>query len=125
MRSSEETAENGRRVAPPVDADLSSLSKKTIYGLFIAKGFLRFLYRFDWPRVSFFTFCLLLPRGVVRLAFGAAFLRAARFTFLRSSLSVMLLVFAMCVSLSELDWGGQNYKKRDLFRIKKLSSALL
>jgi hypothetical protein len=31
----------------------------------------------------------------VRGPFGAAFLRAARFPFLRSSLSVMLLVFAM------------------------------
>ena len=53
-------------------------------------------YRFDWPRASFFTLALFSPRGVVRLPLGAAFLREARFTFLRSVLSVMLFVFAMC-----------------------------
>jgi hypothetical protein len=33
---------------------------------------------------------------VVRLALGAAFLRAARFSFFRSSLSSILVVFATC-----------------------------
>ena len=51
-------------------------------------------YRFDWPRTSFLTFFLFEPRGVVRLALGAAFLREARFTFLRSALSSIFLVFA-------------------------------
>jgi hypothetical protein len=54
------------------------------------------LYRFDWPRTSFLTFFLFDPRGVVRLAFGAAFLRATRFSFLRSSLSATLVVSATC-----------------------------
>ena len=53
-------------------------------------------YRFDWPRANFLTFRLFDPRGVVRLALGAAFLRAARFSFLRSSLSSILVVFATC-----------------------------
>ena len=35
------------------------------------------------PRAAFFSFCLFSPRGVVRLALGAAFLRAARFSFFR------------------------------------------
>jgi hypothetical protein len=47
------------------------------------------------PRTSFLTFFLLDPRGVVRFAFGAAFLRAARFTFLRSSVLSIFLVFAI------------------------------
>jgi len=38
---------------------------------------------------------LFAPRAPVRGPFGAAFFRAARLTFLRSCLSVMLLVFAM------------------------------
>ena len=52
-------------------------------------------YRLLWPREAFFTLALFSPRAPVRGPFGAAFFRAARFTFLRSSLSVMLLVFAM------------------------------
>ncbi len=56
------------------------------------------VYRFDWPRANFLTFFLFEPRGVVRLALGAAFLRAARFTFLRSVLSSILAVFATCTS---------------------------
>lgn len=63
--------------------------------LILFRPSLRSSYRFDWPRANFFTLALFSPRGVVRLPLGAAFLRAARFTFLRSSLSVMLLVFAM------------------------------
>jgi hypothetical protein len=51
-------------------------------------------YRFDWPRTIFFTFFLAAPRGVVRLPLGAAFLRAARFSFFRSSLSSILVVSA-------------------------------
>jgi hypothetical protein len=52
------------------------------------------LYRFDTPRTNFFTFFLFDPRGVVRLALGAAFLRAVRFTFLRSALSSIFFVSA-------------------------------
>lgn len=51
-------------------------------------------YRFDCPRANFLTFFLLEPRGVVRLALGAAFLRAARFSFFRSVLSSILVVSA-------------------------------
>ncbi len=43
-------------------------------------------YLFAVPRAIFFTLRFWEPRGVVRLAFGAAFLRAARFAFFRSSL---------------------------------------
>ena len=50
---------------------------------------------------AFLSFFLLEPRGVVRLALGAAFLRAARFTFLRSNLSSIFLVFANETSLTE------------------------
>lgn len=53
-------------------------------------------YRLDWPRTSFLSFFLLEPRGVVRLALGAAFLRAARFNFFRSILSSILVVSATC-----------------------------
>jgi hypothetical protein len=52
------------------------------------------LYRFDTPRASFFSFFLFSPRGPVRFALGAAFLRAVRFTFFRSSLSSILVVSA-------------------------------
>jgi len=54
----------------------------------------------DCPRASFLTFFLLEPRGVVRLALGAAFLRAARFSFLRSVLSSILVVSATKEPLS-------------------------
>jgi hypothetical protein len=57
-------------------------------------------YRFDWPRDAFLIFFFIEPRGVVRLALGAAFLRAARFTFFRSSLSSSFLVFATGKPLS-------------------------
>ncbi len=43
-------------------------------------------YRFDCPRASFLTFFFSDPRGVVRFALGAAFLRAARFNFLACGL---------------------------------------
>jgi len=46
------------------------------------------------PRTIFFTLRLAEPRGVVRFALGAAFLRAARFAFLRSSL-LSAVVFAI------------------------------
>lgn len=39
---------------------------------------------------------------MVRLAFGAAFLRAVRFVFLRSALSVMLFVFATLTSFASV-----------------------
>jgi hypothetical protein len=55
-------------------------------------------YRLLWPRDAFLTFCLFSPRAPVRGPFGAAALRAARLTFLRSCVSVMLLVFAMYVA---------------------------
>ena len=51
-------------------------------------------YRFDTPRAIFLTFFFFDPRGSVRLALGAAFLRAALFSFLRSSLSSILVVSA-------------------------------
>jgi len=51
-------------------------------------------YRFDWPRVSFLIFFLLAPRAPVRFALGAAFLRAVRFSFFRSSLSSIFVVSA-------------------------------
>ena len=51
-------------------------------------------YRFAVPRTIFFTLRFAEPRGTVRLAFGAAFLRAARLAFLRSSL-LSAFVFAM------------------------------
>jgi|HubBroStandDraft_2_1064218.scaffolds.fasta_scaffold115948_2 hypothetical protein len=57
-------------------------------------------YRFDCPRTSFLTFFLAEPRGVVRFALGAAFLRAARFSFLRSFLSSILVVSATPKPLS-------------------------
>src|SRR6185312_12680760 len=48
-----------------------------------------------WPLGICLTFFLLEPRATVegRLAFGAAFLRAARFSFLRSSVDSIFLVF--------------------------------
>ncbi len=55
-------------------------------------------YRFDWPRAIFFTFLFREPRGVVRLALGAAFLRAVRFSFLRSALSSIFFVSATLTS---------------------------
>lgn len=58
------------------------------------------VYRLLWPRVSFFIFFLFDPRGVVRAALGAAFLRAVRFTFLRSALSSIDFVFAILVLIS-------------------------
>ena len=44
------------------------------------------------PGPFFFTLGLREPRGSVRFGFGAAFLRAARLSFLRSSLSVIFFV---------------------------------
>ena len=55
-------------------------------------------YRFAVPRTIFFTLRLAEPRGTVRLAFGAAFLRAVRFALLRSSL-LSDFVFAMIAFL--------------------------
>lgn len=61
------------------------------------QGRKRIDYRFEVPRTSFLTLCFFEPRGYSRFALGAAFLRAARFTFLRSWVSVMLFVFAICI----------------------------
>ena len=54
-------------------------------------------YRFDVPREAFLIFFLCSPRAQVRAVFGAAFLRAARLSCLRSVRSVTLEVFAICV----------------------------
>src|SRR5262249_4560054 len=57
----------------------------------------RSFYRFAWPRASFLTFGFFDPRGYSRGFSGLSalrFLRAARFTFLRSSL-LNFVVFAM------------------------------
>jgi len=53
------------------------------------------VYRFRWPFVNFLTRFFREPRATpaARLGFGAAFLRDARFSFLRSVLSVIFLVF--------------------------------
>ena len=51
-------------------------------------------YLLETPRAIFFTFFFFSPRAPVRLALGAAFLRAARFSFFRSSLSSILVVSA-------------------------------
>ena len=52
-------------------------------------------YRLRWPFTIFFTLRFCDPRATsaARLAFGATFLRAARLSFLRSSLSVTFVVF--------------------------------
>jgi hypothetical protein len=52
------------------------------------------VYRLPVPRAAFFSFCLFDPRGTVRFGFAAAFLRAVRFTFFRSAVSVIAFVFA-------------------------------
>ena len=51
-------------------------------------------YLFAAPRTIFFILRLSEPRGAVRFALAGAFLRAARFAFLRSSL-LSDVVFAM------------------------------
>jgi len=51
-------------------------------------------YLFAVPRAIFLTLRFKDPRGVVRFAFGVAFLRAVRLAFLRSSL-LSDCVFAM------------------------------
>jgi len=53
-------------------------------------------YRFATPRTILLTFFLFEPRGSVRFALGAAFLRAARFSIFRSFLSSILVVSATC-----------------------------
>jgi hypothetical protein len=49
--------------------------------------------RLDAAGPFFFTFGLREPRGSVRLAFGGRFVRASRFSFLRSALSATFRVF--------------------------------
>ncbi len=61
-------------------------------------------YRLLWPRTIFFTLCFWEPRGVVRLALGAAFLRAARLSFLRSTLSAVFLVSATLTSFNRMSF---------------------
>ena len=67
-------------------------------------------YRLDTPRAAFFSFFLFSPRGPVRFALGAAFLRAARLTILRSCLSSILVVSATC-----------NLFRCNLFRVSRNS----
>src|SRR6185437_16408132 len=67
-------------------------------------------YRLLWPRAAFLILALFSPRAPVRFALGAAFLRAARFTFLRSSVSVMLFVFAMYRYQSFFRCDFQNFR---------------
>jgi len=55
-------------------------------------------FRFDCPRAAFFSFCLFSPRAPVRGPLGAAFLRAARFSFFRSCTSSILVVSAIVFS---------------------------
>jgi hypothetical protein len=71
-------------------------------------------YRFDTPRANFLTFFFFSPRGPVRFALGAAFLRAVRFSFLRSSLSSTLVVSATC-----------NLFRCNLFRVSRISGRCL
>ena len=61
-------------------------------------------YRLLVPRAAFFNFFLLEPRGAVRGALGAAFLRAARLSCFRSCLSSIFVVFAIPISFP----GAQN-----------------
>ena len=61
----------------------------------LAQGGKPLLYRLLWPFVTLRVFFLFDPRGVVRLAFGAAFLRAARFNVFRSALSSIFVVFVI------------------------------
>jgi len=51
-----------------------------------------YLRRGATPGPFFLTLGLREPRGSVRFGLGAAFLRAVRFTFLRSALSLMFFV---------------------------------
>lgn len=51
--------------------------------------------------MSFLGFFLAEPRGAVRFALGAAFLRAARLIAFRSSVLSILVVFAMVFSLRQ------------------------
>src|ERR1700761_6145026 len=57
-------------------------------------------YRLLCPRAAFLILALFSPRAPVRGALGAAFLREARLSFLRSALSVTDLVFAIVFNLS-------------------------
>ena len=81
-------------------------------------------YRFDTPRANFFTFFFFSPRGVVRSALGAAFLRAARFTFLRSSLSSILVVSATCnLFRCNLFWVSRKSGRCDVYVNREFAEA--
>jgi len=69
---------------------------------------MKIAYRFETPRASFLTFFFAEPRGSVRFALGAAFLRAARFSFFRSCTSSILVVSATC-----------NLFRCNLFRVSR------
>lgn len=83
------------------------------------------VYRFDTPRANFLTFFFLEPRGSVRFALGAAFLRAARFSFFRSSLSSILVVSAnwflfRCYGfLDSRRWGDSSFMLTGISRRRK------
>ena len=51
------------------------------------------------PGPRFLILGLREPRGSVRFGLGGRFLRAARLSFFRSALSLMFLVFIVCLSL--------------------------
>ena len=59
--------------------------------------YIHFINRFRWPLAIFLIFCLFEPRATpdARLALGAAFFRAARFSRLRSALSSTCFVFIL------------------------------
>ena len=72
-------------------------------------------YRFDTPRAIFLTFFFFDPRGSVRLALGAAFLRAVRFSAFRSFLSSILVVSAtLFLFRSSLFWDSRRWGIRRL-----------
>jgi hypothetical protein len=62
-------------------------------------------FRFDCPRDAFFSFCLFSPRAPTRGPFGAAFFRAARFSFFRSCTSSILVVSIVSNLFQKFDLG--------------------
>jgi hypothetical protein len=86
-------------------------------------------YRLLDPLLAFFSFCLFSPRGPVRGALGAAFLRAARFSALRSDLSSIFVVFAIISSggvsraVSLQSFIKTKSKRKDSRRKSKLLAA--
>ena len=80
------------------------------------------LYRLDTPRASFLSFFLFSPRAPVRFALGAAFLRAVRFSFLRSSLSSTLVVSATYnLFHCNLFWVSRKTGQREVYVNRELA----